>query len=746
MAVALTPRQQEAAQANRLRVIVSAGAGSGKTRVLVERFVRLVREKQARVDEILTVTFTQRAAREMKERILQRLEEEGMGLERERLTEAPIGTIHSFCARLLREQPLKVPFPPDWRVADRVTLNQLAEQAVERELETALRGGDAATRALFETYGFPSILRGVAAAGEKLRSLGLEPQQLRGDGPFPSFLCRVWEAVEKEKRRLALLNHDDIQILARNLLRENPELLEKIRRRIQFIMIDEFQDTNPLQVELLEMLRREENDFCVGDKKQAIYGFRHAEVAAFEKREKEFAGGQECRLITLKENFRSRPEVIAFINRFFRALWEGDPSTPVADLVARATPRSDRPGGVEIALVDTSATEPALPIDEGRRAEALSIARRIERLTREEGYAYRDIAILFRSTTALAIYRQALQSAGLPHFLVSGRGFYAQQEIYDMANYLKVLAHPEQDLPLAGFLRSPFVGVSDEALYWSARAAKAASEKEPLWKAVSTIETVPQVSEEEKKQVRHALETLEELRRAAVRFDLPRLIEEGIGAFAYASKSLCFEDGVQRLANLQKLMRVAREYEQNFPRATLEEFCRYLDRLERGEEKEEEAPLEEEQGDVVRLMTLHQAKGLEFPVVILADLGRGDVYQTGDFRFGSDGRFALKTVDPLTLEKEPTPLFEELETEQRRKDWDEKKRLFYVGATRAEEKLILVGTTSFAERKKKNSETPFEAKPWAEWLRQVFRLATPEQNLPTGTTFQFILPSGTGRI
>lgn len=744
--IQLTPQQKKACLTNRGRVIVSAGAGSGKTGVLVERFVRLVREKQAQLDEILTVTFTNKAAREMKERILERFEDLGMKSEREHFLQTAIGTIHSFCARLLSENKLLVPVDPSYRIVDRTTQALMLERVLQNLLEEATQKRDSSTLQLFQDHGFSSLLKGVETAYAKLRSLGISPDEL-DESPaeegalkkqFKPFLIRAWKDYEALKRRQALLDHDDLQTLAYDLLRLHPQVLQRLRRKIKFILVDEFQDTNPVQVKILDLLSRDGNDFFVGDKKQAIYGFRHAEVEAFNALEKECAADKMKKLVVLEENFRSRPEVIEFVNRFFEKIWHGDPRVEYRKLIAAASPQNERTGGVEIALVDQKAQEETVSIDKGREAEARWIGERIGRLVQDEGYSFRDIVILIRSTTALPIYQQSLDDAGIPFYLVSGRGFYAQQEIHDVVNWLKALAHPEWDIPLAGFLRSPMVGLSDDALYWCAREAKKDSEKSPLSNGVRSVETIPQISDEDKTKARRALQILEKLNGAREFWDFPRLIEEGIGAFHTGAKTRCFRDGPQRLANLQKLMRVAREFQQNFPQASLEELLDYFDRLEKGEEKEEEAALEEEQGDVVRVMTIHQAKGLEFPVVFAADLGRDDVSQTGDFRFSSDGRFAMKTLNPETQEKEPTALFKELNEIQRQKEWDEKKRLLYVACTRAQEKLILVGSTKFAEPKKKNSAAKWESKSWADWLRIHLHLGAPDQLLPPGTVFRKI--------
>ncbi len=791
MAIPLTPSQQKAFQTNQARVLVSAGAGSGKTRVLVERFVRLVQEKQARLEEILMVTFTDKAAKEMRERILQRFEAEKMEGERGRFHQAAIGTIHGFCARLLLENQLLVPLSGQFHILDQALQQQLLEKVLSETLEEGVQAKKQELLSLFHAYGFSSLLRGFSEAFSQLKSLGLEPPQLslqteetekinevtqhlqqaglgeiqidpdvrweefeawsalsfgRNENEkkearqkalelilelkaapikkiFLNLMQQVWLGVEREKQQSGWIGFDDFQILARNLLRDHPEIRKRYRERYRFIMVDEYQDTNPLQVEILELLRCENNDFVVGDKKQAIYSFRHASICGFNELEKHLAQGNGA-LFDLDENFRSAPEILQFVNTFFGRLWNEDGAVAYRPLLSQK--KGEERGGVEIALVDQEAN--GLNIKQAREAEAIWLAQRIQELIQSKESAYSDIVILIRSTTALSIYEKALAQAGVPFFLISGRGFYAQQEIYDVSLLLKVLANPQQDIPLAGFLRSPFVGVPDEMLYHIANAAKEKERQTPLWEGIKN-------SKDEK--ITHALQLLDELSQKKAWCRLPQLIEEGIRLFHYGVKSLCFFDGPQRLANLQKLMKVAAEYEEKQPRAELNDFIAYLDRLETEEATEEEASLEEELGNVVRIMTMHKAKGLEFPVVFAVDLGRSDTPQQGDFRFSSTGEFALKVHNPLTNQKEKPSRFNALHEEEKQKELDEKKRLFYVVATRAKERLILIGSTKFKE--KKEGFSPSQS--WADWLRHFFKLGSPEEALPLGTTFQLIEPS-----
>lgn len=801
MAIALTPKQQRAFKTNRERVIVSAGAGSGKTRVLVERFVRLVREKEAKLEEILMVTFTDKAAKEMRERILKRFEEEGMYLEIERFNAATIDTIHSFCARILLENQMLVSVPANYTLLDEAGQRELLERVLSQRLETAAVQNEKETLDLFRSYGFQSLLTGVDHAFKKCRSLGLIPAQLKenwnrekavqeckkqlliagleielsGDlsweecetwknlkfgrekekklardkalslifeikgekvkKDLKKLFGELWDEVESEKNAAGLIDYDDFQILARDLFMSHPEIRRKYQRKYKYIMVDEYQDTNPLQVELLNLLRSEKNDFVVGDKKQAIYGFRHADVAAFNEMENALGNGDGGECLALDENFRSRGEVIHFVNAFFEKIWAGDSMVNYRPLIAAEKNRAQS-GSVEIALFDKEGL--SLSQNDCRRQEARWIAERIHKLVREEGYTFADIVLLTRSTTSLHLYEKIFFDHGIPVFLVSGRGFYAQQEIFDLINLLKVLNNPALDISLAGFLRSPFAGIEDDTLYWMARTAKKESRETPLWEAAVRVESIPEISTDEKEKVTVVLEQLNFLKQNLRYWDLPRLIEEGLKVFQYGAKTLCFSEGRQRLANLQKCIRLSREFQHRRAAAGLDEFVAFLDFLEKEKTKEEEAPLEEEVGNVVRVMTMHKSKGLEFPVVFALDCGRSDPNQREDFRFAGDGSFAAKIWNPLSNEKEKPFWFQQLHEQEKQKEWDEKKRLFYVVCTRAEQKLILVGSTAFPakdEKKEKEMASPVPSKPWADWLRYSFQLGGNETALPEGTRF-----------
>ncbi len=806
MAVTLTPSQEKAFLANQSRVLVSAGAGSGKTRVLVERFVRLVKEGHARLEQILLVTFTDKAAKEMRERILLRFQEEGMHEAQARFSQAAIGTIHSFCARLLIENQLQVPLSGQFLVMDQAQHRELLESILTEQLEEAYEQKDKELLTLFQSYGFTPLLSGIAQGLSQLKSLGALPEELLSEWSRDQIIqqanekCAVaglgeiklsaeisWEEIEEWKElsfkrgetdKKEALNHaleiayeirskeskrifyrliqtvgaqleeakqkkgwiefDDFQVLSRDLLKKHPDVRKRYQKRFKFIMVDEYQDTNPLQVELLDLLRTDNNDFVVGDKKQAIYGFRHASIEAFNHLEKSFSEGAG-EIIDLSENFRSHPVVLNFVNDLFDQTWKHDASVQYHPLLAGQKNGEPSKTHVEIALLDQE--EGGLRLKESRQSEADWLAKRIQRLVEQEGFHYSDIALLARSTTALSIYEKALADHGIPFFLVSGRGFYSQQEVYDVSHLLKVLIAPHRDIPLAGFLRSPFVGLSDETLYHCAVWAKEKSRETPLWEAIKNIEHFEGIAKEEKEKIVFAVQQINHLIANQSLWSLPTLIEEGVRCFDYATKSLCFFDGPQRLANIQKLIHVAASYQTKHLQGSVAHFTTYLDRLQNEEGSEEKAPLEEELGDVVRILTMHKSKGLEFPVVFAIDLGRKDVPQKGDFRFASDRQFAMKVHNPLTNKKENPLLFKQIHDVLKNEELEEKKRLFYVVATRAEQRLILIGSTKFKELK--GGFQPSLS--WADWLRHFFALGTDEKPLPNGVHFEQI-PAITNKV
>jgi ATP-dependent exoDNAse (exonuclease V) beta subunit len=797
-----TPEQAAAIGARSGDVLLEAGAGTGKTGVMVDRYCRLVCDEGVSPDAILAFTFTDKAAAELRARIraeLARRADAGEDRARELLASfggAWVTTIHGFCNRLLAAHPVAAGIDPGFRVLDAPEAERAAREAFDEALAAFLAGADPGreeTVAAFEIEGLRAL---VAGAHDELRSRGVaEPRlpeppapdvegalrrvaaeaeaalaeadpedakyepprralaRLAEPGPPPSLdelralrtesrakpLATYREAVEAAvsrcaeageggeayrhvatllglysgrfeaaKERRGGIDFEDLQILAARLL-ERAEIGEAYRDRFRHLLVDEFQDTNRLQLRLVEALHGPRSQLvAVGDELQSIYGFRHADLDVFRAQREEAKRRAGAELMELSGNFRSRPELIGAVNLFGEALL-GARYRPLR--VGAPAPEEPPPGpGAAVELLLTAREgwdeegielEPAIdgstPLN--CLAEARAVAERLRELA-EAGVERGRMVVLLRAYTHLDAYEDSLERAGLRPYVVGGRGYWSQQQVADVTALLRTVANPLEDEALFGVLASPAVGAAPDTL-WLLRMA--AGRKRHVWPALERAvglgeaeleepERLEQIGEEEMALLATFAARLEGLRERAPRLALSALIEEAVSATGYDLAVLMRPAGEARFANVRKLMRLADEYEEREGR-DLRGFLDFL--AARAEsDAEAQAATAAEGHDGVRIMTVHNAKGLEFDVVAVPDLSRS----------------LLAGARPplLLLGREQPPrvgmqlrrlgtasinLYEyaELLEESRERDSEEGLRLFHVAATRARERLILSG-------------------------------------------------------
>lgn len=787
----LSEAQRLAVETVGKNVCVSAGAGSGKTRVLVERFVHLVTHHGVSAREILAITFTEKAANEMKRRIVERLRAEGLEEARREVENAAIGTIHSFCARLLREHPVEAGVDPFFIILESSEAKLLAERALDEAIETLVHEKEIFD--LLRVYGegrirvdilgawrcsrntnlsFEEILRrrtpaareglvrelrkglreiagtkGCDEARQELEgllageALGLEEisrftqlkKKLRAAGERKPAIQRVQEMIldlasflheeatlplrevfirlalefektyEEAKRPSRALDFDDLQRGAVKLLGSDSPASRALRKiyqtRFREILVDEFQDTNRLQDQLLELIRRESNLFLVGDLKQSIYGFRGTKVEIFLEREKTFEASPCGVRISMAENYRARPKLIDFVNAFFEILWK-------EDAVRFEKLQAARPEEGNGARVDRIALQKVQgqSSEEVRIREARALARHIQEFVEKEGFRYRDIACLFEAMSDVHFYEQELGRLGIPYYVVSNRGFYSQPEIRDMMSFLIALENPKRDIPLASALRSPLFQVSDETLFWLARGAKRVRDTAPLMEGILELDSIPEISEGERDKVQFFKETLEHFLAHKEKLRISELVEGVLQVTDYDLYVLKLRQGERRLANLRKLVELARQMEAK-DSIHLGDFVHAVKDLETLEVRESQAQVEAEEGEVVRLMSIHMAKGLEFPVVILPDLGRGE--KSEGWRFLTSEEEGLGVEGSLTFRRNK-------QREERFRS-EESKRLLYVAMTRAGERLVLIGPGGEPSSKDSFHDMPN----WAAWVDRI---------------------------
>jgi ATP-dependent exoDNAse (exonuclease V) beta subunit len=753
--------QQRAAIEARGNVFVAAGAGTGKTAVLVERFVRGVVDEGLDVQSLLVITYTERAAGELRARIRERLVERGRGELALELDGAWVSTIHGFCRRLLGTHPLEAGVDPSFRVLDEPHALVVQAEAFTAALERFCAADEPDRWRLLATYGATGLRQMLVGVYATLRSAGrelvLEPgaraglservdelreaarclvddaratelqrgaaqgalelldastlperllalSELKARGPRAATFVEAREAVvaaaleelaarDREllqellgefasayadaKEREAALDFEDLQLRARDLLREHEGVRDRTKQRFRSIMVDEFQDTNRLQTELLDLLSEGTGGdlFVVGDEFQSIYGFRHADVAVFRERR-----AIAETVLPLTRNHRSRPEVLAAVNELFVAEF-GDEFQPLepADGAGSASLGS----AFELLVTDKAAAGEAGV--HWRRSEARHVARRVRELVDAGAASPGEIVLLFAAGTDAEWFEEELRALDLPTYRAAGRTYFGQQQVVDLLAYLRLLHNRYDDEALLTVLASPFVGVSNDALVL----IRADASRQPIFRGIER--SLPgDLSGDDRRLLLAFRQRYDRLLELAARAPLELLCERILAEHDYDLAVLARPDGRRRYANLRKLARLARAYEE-LRGADVEGFVRFVEGQEALGAKESDAVAEEEGGDAVRLLTIHAAKGLEFKVVVVADAGRSRP-SVSDILALSDGRFGFKVAHPATGTRVGTASYRDVKGERERAEQAERLRLYYVAMTRAMERLIVSGS------------------------------------------------------
>jgi ATP-dependent exoDNAse (exonuclease V) beta subunit len=800
-----TPEQRAAIEASAHDVLLEAGAGSGKTGVMVERYTRLVVDQGVSPDAVLAFTFTDKAAAELRARVRAELSRRAAGSGAAAVRAAGllstmggawITTIHGFCNRVLAAHPVAAGVDPGFRVLDQPEAERAAREAFDAALTEFLAGAGADREETVAAYDLEGLRGVVVATHDELRSRGVaepalpDPPQVdpaeaiataievagecleelkEGDakrlpleeaiarltqpGPPPPLtelealrpggaakalapfrdaidaaiartaeagdggvayrhiaaLLRLYtDAFEDAKARRAGIDFEDLQILAARLL-ERAEIGQAYRGRFSHLLVDEFQDTNRLQLRLIEALQGPKSQLVVvGDELQSIYSFRHADLEVFRRRRAQIDAAPDAELMRLSGNFRSRPEVIAAVNLLGATLL----GAAYRSLTVGAPPSSPAPRGpgpaVELHLTSRDGwdaegidLEPAI---DGRTplnclAEARTLAARLREL-HEAGVERGSMVVLLRAFTHLDAYEDSLARAGLRPYVVGGRGYWSQQQVADVCALLAAIANPLDDEALFGALASPACAVAPDTL-WLLRAA--AGRRRHVWPALEALalegeaelaepERLEQIPAEERALLVEFATQLVGLRARAPRLSLAGLVEAAVTETGYDLATLLQPSGESRLANVRKLSRLAAAYESREGR----DLRGLLDFLAARAETDTEAQAATaaEGHDGVRIMTVHTAKGLEFEVVAVPDLARGLL---------SGGRrpvLALGREQPprvglqwRRLGRASVNLYDygDLIEAGESRDSEEGLRLFHVAATRARERLILSG-------------------------------------------------------
>ncbi len=528
------------------------------------------------------------------------------------------------------------------------------------------------------------------------------------------FLCeKVAEKYNAKKEERGLLDFDDLQLRTLYMLESNPKVCETLRTRYRHVMVDEFQDTNQLQWDIISRLGMIDGQlqkgkfFVVGDPKQSIYGFRGADVRVFKNVKQDFAAGNPHfdGNIVLEDSFRFLPTINHFINTLYEKILVPDPHNEFEvnyDHLNTLRNAEDQ-SHVQAALLDKAT------LKEQKLGQEDFIASQIHELLSGKHQVFHrgadgevwervrpgDIAILIPRRTRLLALEAKLREQGIPFKTIGGIGFYQRQEIFDVYHLLRFLSNPSDDLALISLLRSPFASISDAALYRLSQQRVPGKKGPPTYiqrlQAAGNFDNYPDVDQNALRIFRGQLQRWQQRRD---RLSLSRLLDEIFDESFYRATVAAEWNGEQLLANLDKVITQAREYEQGGFIA-LSDFIESLHQLIMQDPREGEAQIALEDENTVKIMTIHQSKGLEFPIVFCPYLDQKATGDTSKIRFEADLGLGIKIRDPNDNYREKKPfLFEFIDFRLRQKQTAEDKRLYYVAVTRARDQIYLVGATT----------------------------------------------------
>ena len=628
----LNDKQYEAVVNTEGPCLVIAGAGSGKTKVLTHKIAYLIGNKGVKPWNILAITFTNKAANEMKERIANIVGDDAKDIW--------MGTFHSICVRILRKFIDRIGFDSSFIIFDTSDQKTLVKGCLK---DLAIDD---------KMFNDRAVLSEISNAKNEM----LDPDQytIRANGDFrKEKIATVYELYQKRLKENNAVDFDDIINYAIKILEENPDILEYYSNKFQYILVDEYQDTNKSQFTLVTMLAsRNGNITVVGDNDQGIYSFRGADISNILNFERDFPG---TKIIKLEQNYRCTGNILKAANAVIK--------------------NNEVKYKKELWTQNEEGNLPKVYQADNEYDEASYIVEQIEHLKREEYYKYSDFAVLYRMNTQSRAIEDILRRENIPYKIVGGLKFYERKEIKDTIAYLRLIQNSNDNLSLKRIINEPKRGIGKTSLEKVENLAEASG--------MSMYEIIKRAEEFGLNRVflnsREFVNIIEELKSKKDELSVSELIKLTLKKTGY-TKALEAENTIEaenRIANLDELLTVAIEFEEEFAENSLSEFLE-------GITLSSDLDNMEEQEDSVTLMTLHSAKGLEFPVVFLVGMEEG--------------------------------IFPGYQSMMDSQELEEERRLCYVGITRAKENLFLTcskqrtvfGSTSYNPVSRFLSEIPEE--------------------------------------
>jgi DNA helicase II / ATP-dependent DNA helicase PcrA len=610
----LNPQQRAAVVHSGSPLLIVAGAGSGKTRVLTHRIAYLLAERDVAPSQVLAITFTNKAAGEMASRVA--------NLTGARSRSMWVMTFHSACVRILRREARRFGYPSSFSIYDQADSQRLMAM-VCRELD------------LDAKYHPPKAMANQVSA-LKNELIDYETVASRASGYREKALAEAYSEYQRRLVAAGAMDFDDLIMVTVNLLQAFPDMAAEYRERFRHVLVDEYQDTNHAQYVLVRELAGAGTDSAaelavVGDADQSIYAFRGATIRNIEEFERDFAG---ARVIMLEQNYRSTQNILAAANAVV----------------------SQNPGRIPKNLWSDAGDGPPITgyVADSEHDEAAFVAEEVDRLADEGLAAPGQVAVFYRTNAQSRVFEEVFIRSGLPYKVVGGVRFYERREVRDLLAYLRLIANPDDEVSLRRVLNTPRRGIGDRAEEYVA--ALASRDKISFAAALIRPGDVPGLAARSARAIEGFNDLMAEFRgmveAGSPVGDVAAAVLERTGYVTELEASTDLQDA-SRIENVNELVAVAREFDARFPDGTLSEFLEQVSLVADADE----IPAGEEHGGMVTLMTLHTAKGLEFPVVFLTGLEE-NVFPH-ERSMGDDREMA------------------------------EERRLAYVGITRAEQRLYL---------------------------------------------------------
>ncbi|MGG7213548.1 DNA helicase PcrA [Clostridium nigeriense] len=603
----LNKEQYEGATTVEGQVLILAGAGSGKTRVLTYRMAHMIDDLGILPYKILAITFTNKAAKEMKDRV--------KALIGERAEDMWISTFHSTCVRILRREIEKLGYKKSFTIYDTSDQKTLIKECMQA---LNINDKDITDR---------EIMGKIGKAKDNMQSPSSFMRENESNFREKK-IAEVYEMYQKRLKENNALDFDDLIFKTVELFKKDRETLEFYQRKFQYIMVDEYQDTNKVQYELIRLLAESHKNICVvGDDDQCIYQWRGADIRNILDFEKDYPN---AKVIKLEQNYRSKGNILDAAN------------VVIVNNANRKSKvlRTEQESGNKIKIYRAYADS-----DEGN-----FVASQINKIKNEENKNFKDFAILYRTNAQSRIFEESLRRNDIPYKILGGTRFYDRKEIKDMLSYLKVLVNPTDSISLKRIINVPKRGIGDATVN---KVADFADDYEiPLWDALSTVRNIPTLTARNCGGIEVFMEMMNRFIDMSEVLPVSVLIETILKETGYLSeleKSKEIEDK-SRIENLKELVSDAVDFEKSNEDKSLSAYLEKVSLVQDTDKLEEE-------DDTIVLMTVHSAKGLEFPVVFMVGMENGIFPGVASFDSESE--------------------------------MEESRRLCYVGITRAKEQLFM---------------------------------------------------------